>query len=138
MRLPDSRTLAISAFFIRLYSYLEKAFFSRQSSAFLPLFRAMKNKPFPHDHLFKEVFSQPKYLLELLNLVFSKREINLFNWATTKTEATTFIDKESREQRMDLLVSALFKKSKRRGRVLFLMEHKSHHDQSLFLDKFFL
>ena len=40
-------------------------------------------------------------------------------------------NKESREQRMDLLVSALFKKSKRRGRILFLIEHKSHDDPNL-------
>ena len=40
-------------------------------------------------------------------------------------------NKESREQRMDLLVSALFKKSKRRGRILFLIEHKSHDDPDL-------
>ena len=90
-----------------------------------------KSKSFLHDHLFKEVFSQIKYLLDLLSLVLSKKEMNLFDWTTTKTEATSFIDKKSREQRMDLLVSALFKNSEKRGRILFLMEHKSQDDPEL-------
>ena len=84
-----------------------------------------------HDHLVKEVYSQPRYSLDILKLVFSAKELGLFDWTSLKTEATTFIDKEWRERRMDLLLSAGLKNSKQRGRILFLMEHKSQYDPEL-------
>ena len=90
-----------------------------------------KNRNFLHDHLFKEVYSQTKYCVDILSLVLSKEEMKLFDWTTLKTEATTFIDKSSKEKRMDLLVSALFKNSHQPARILFLMEHKSQYDQDL-------
>ncbi len=90
-----------------------------------------KSKKFLHDHLFKEVYSQPKYCVDILSLVFSTEEMSLFDWTTLKTEATTFVDKQFREKRMDLLVSALFKGSRKPARVLFLMEHKSQEDPEL-------
>ncbi len=57
--------------------------------------------------------------------------MKLFDWNTLKTEATTFIDKSAKEKRMDLLVSAQLKSSKKPARILFLMEHKSQYDQDL-------
>ena len=90
-----------------------------------------KNKKFLHDHLFKEVYSQTKYCVDILSLVLSKKEMSLFDWTTLKTEATTFIDKSAREKRMDLLVSALLKNSKKQAKILFLMEHKSQNDPEL-------
>ena len=90
-----------------------------------------KSKKFLHDHLFKEVYSQSKYCVDILSLVFSKKEMSLFDWTTLKTEATTFVDKQFREKRMDLLVSALFKNSRKPAKVLFLMEHKSQEDPEL-------
>ena len=90
-----------------------------------------KTKAGLHDLLFKEVFSQPKYSLDILKLVFSAEEMDLFNWPSLKTEANSFIDEELREKRMDLLLSALLKHSKKRAKVLFLMEHKSQYDPEL-------
>ena len=66
-----------------------------------------KNKHFLHDHFFKEIYSQTKYCVDILKLVLSKKEMNLFDWTTLKTEATTFVDKQFKEKRMDLVVSAL-------------------------------
>ncbi len=64
----------------------------------------MKTKRnFLHDHLFKEVYSQTKYCVDILSLVLSKEEMKLFDWTNLKTEATTFIDKSAKEKRMDLL-----------------------------------
>ena len=98
----------------------------------MPLSSVMKkSKPSLHDHLFKEVYSQPQYSLDILKLVFSTEEMNLFDWPSLRTEATTFIDKELKEKRMDLLLSALLKHSKERARILFLMEHKSQYDPEL-------
>ena len=88
-------------------------------------------KHFLHDHFFREVYSQPKYCVDILSLVLSKQEMSLFDWNTLKTEATTFIDQSARERRMDLLVSALLKDSKKPAKILFLMEHKSQKDPEL-------
>ena len=88
-------------------------------------------KHFLHDHFFKEVYSQPKYCVDILSLVLSEKEMSLFDWNTLKTEATTFIDQSARERRMDLLVSALLKDSKKPAKILFLMEHKSQKDPEL-------
>ena len=88
-------------------------------------------KHFLHDHFFKEVYSQPKYCVDILSLVLSKQEMSLFDWNTLGTETTTFIDQSAREKRMDLLVSALLKDSKRPAKILFLMEHKSQKDPEL-------
>ena len=88
-------------------------------------------KHFLHDHFFKEVYSQPKYCVDILSLVLSEKEMSLFDWNTLGTETTTFIDQSAREKRMDLLVSALLKDSKRPAKILFLMEHKSQKDPEL-------
>ncbi len=96
-----------------------------------------KSKKFLHDHLFKEVYSKPRHCVDILKLVLSKKEMALFDWNTLKTEATTFIDKSASEKRMDLLVSALLKGSRKPAKVLFLMEHKSQKDPEL-LRKFLI
>ncbi len=96
-----------------------------------------KGKKFLHDHLFKEVYSKPRHCVDILKLVLSKKEMALFDWNTLKTEATTFIDKSASEKRMDLLVSALLKDSRKPAKVLFLMEHKSQQDPEL-LRKFLI
>ncbi len=96
-----------------------------------------KGKKFLHDHLFKEVYSKPRHCVDILKLVLSKKEMALFDWNTLKTEATTFIDKSASEKRMDLLVSALLKDSRKPAKVLFLMEHKSQKDPEL-LRKFLI
>ena len=88
-------------------------------------------KHFLHDHFFKEVYSQPKYCVDILSLVLSEKEMSLFDWNTLATETTTFIDQSAREKRMDLLVSALLKDSKKPAKILFLMEHKSQKDPEL-------
>ena len=88
-------------------------------------------KHFLHDHFFKEVYSQPKYCVDILSLVLSEKEMSLFDWNTLGTETTTFIDQSAREKRMDLLVSALLKDSKKPAKILFLMEHKSQKDPEL-------
>ena len=90
-----------------------------------------KNKISLHDHLFKEVYSQPRYCLDIFKLIFSKEERALFDWTSLRTEATTFIDEEFKEKRMDLLLSSGLKDSKERARILFLLEHKSWNDPEL-------
>ena len=88
-----------------------------------------KNKtPFIHDTFFKDVYSEPKYSLDLFRLVLSKREQALFDWNTLKFALTTFIDERAREKRVDLLFSVNLKNSNKKIGVLFLLEHKSSED----------
>ena len=85
-------------------------------------------KPFIHDTFFKDVYSKPKYSLDIFRLVFSKKEQAFFNWNTLKIDLTTFMDKELSEKRVDLLFSVNLKSSNKRVGVLFLLEHKSSED----------
>ena len=90
--------------------------------------KGKSKKPFLHDALFKEMYSKPKYSLDIFRLVLSKREQALFNWNTLKLEITSFLDKELSEKRADLLFSVNLKNSNEKVGVLFLLEHKSSED----------
>ena len=75
-------------------------------------------KPFIHDTFFKDVYSKPKYSLDIFRLVFSKKEQAFFNWNTLKIDLTTFMDKELSEKRVDLLFSVNLKSSNKSGSSL--------------------
>ena len=97
--------------------------------------QTQSKKPLPkkqgkkiHDAFFKDVYSKPKYSLDIFRLVFSKKEQAFFNWNTLKIDLTTFMDKELSEKRVDLLFSVNLKDSHKRVGVLFLLEHKSSED----------
>ncbi|MCY4642987.1 MAG: hypothetical protein OXB88_00050, partial [Bacteriovoracales bacterium] len=45
-----------------------------------------------HDHLFKEVYQGTRYALDIFRLVLTKREFQLFNWKTLRSELTDYID----------------------------------------------
>ena len=90
-------------------------------------------KPFIHDRFFKEIFSHLKYALDLFRLIFTKAEFALFDWASLKSEATTFIDKKGLEKRTDLQFSVQTKDSKEQVTMVFLLEHKSYQDSKALL-----
>ena len=94
---------------------------------------ANNKNPFPHDHFVRKVLSEPRYCLDVFKLILSKKQMALFDWETLKTELSSTIDEKGKEKRMDLLVSVLRKDTRRPNKILFLMEHKSHHDPKLLL-----
>ena len=94
---------------------------------------ANNKNPFPHDHFVRKVLSEKRYCLDVFKLILSKKQIALFDWETLKTELSSTIDEKGKEKRMDLLVSVLRKDTRRPNKILFLMEHKSHHDPKLLL-----
>ena len=87
-----------------------------------------KIKSFIHDFFFREVFSHIKYALDIFRLILTKEEFKLFDWSTLTCELTSFFDEEGREKHTDLPFSVYLKNSKKRVKLLFLLEHKSWQD----------
>ena len=90
-----------------------------------------KSKNFLHDSLFKKVYGNTKYCLDVFHLVLTPAEFALFNWDTLKSEATVFLDSNWKEKRTDLVFSVKLKKTQRAVRMIFLLEHKSGQDKEL-------
>ncbi|MCY4643129.1 MAG: Rpn family recombination-promoting nuclease/putative transposase, partial [Bacteriovoracales bacterium] len=85
-----------------------------------------------HDHLFKGVYQGTRYALDIFSLVLTKREFQLFNWKTLRSELTDYIDEEGKEKRADLVFSVSLKSSKKKAKILFLFEHKAQRRRDLF------
>ena len=85
-----------------------------------------------HDAIFKEVYSNKKYSLDIFKLIFKAHEFKLFDWRTLKPEMNVYIDNKGKEKRIDLLFSVRMKGSKKEVKILFLLEHKSCRDDSVF------
>ena len=92
-----------------------------------------KAKAFIHDHFFKEIFSVHRQGVEILNLVLTEEESSHFDFKRLKVVPGHFINKDSQEKRMDLILSAPFKNSEEWIDISFLMEHKSYKDPGLML-----
>ena len=86
---------------------------------------------FLHDHLFKDIFSHLHYGLDLFKLSLSPAEFALFAWNTLRTDITTYVDKQLKELRADLIFSVRLRGSSKRVRIVFLLEHKSHYDPQI-------
>ena len=81
-----------------------------------------------HDMLFKQGFSDPSFARELLTLVFSKKELSVFNLKSLKPEKDTFQDLKA-----DLVFSVLFKNhSHKQVKIAILLEHKSKYSYKVF------
>ncbi len=89
-----------------------------------------KKKSNHHDALFKDIFSNKKYCLDIFRLVLTPTEFRLFKWKTLKSEATLFLDEKWKERRADLIFSVKLASGKS-VRIVFLLEHKSGQDPSL-------
>lgn len=90
---------------------------------------SLKQKQFSHhDTFFKEFYSNPHFALEIFQLVFSKKELNAFDWTKLKTEKDTFPDK-----RADLVFSVPLKNTPQvRFKICILLEHKAQYSRQLF------
>ncbi len=98
-----------------------------------------KSSHAPHDLFFKDIFSQKKFAIELLSLIFSPEEQKLFQFNTLKEEKTIF-----KSQKADLIFSLKLntstedhhlkqppltgkKKSTKKTQVLQEATHLMHH-----------
>ena len=81
-----------------------------------------------HDMFFKDFYSDPTFALELFQLIFSKEELEAYNWSQLKTEKDTLKDK-----RADLVFSVPLKEDdKIHLKISILLEHKSSYNKELF------
>ena len=81
-----------------------------------------------HDVFFKDFYSDPTFALELFQLIFSKEELEAYNWSQLKTEKDTLKDK-----RADLVFSVPLKEDdKIHLKIFILLEHKSSYNKELF------
>lgn len=69
--------------------------------------------------------------IDVFRLAFTPSEFNLFNWDTLKIETTTYINKEQREKRTDVVFSVQLKRSKQAVKIILLLEHKSYEYPNL-------
>ena len=57
----------------------------------------------PHNNFFVEFFGKEKYSMELLKFILPKDYFDALDWATVRFEINTFISREGRERRSDLI-----------------------------------
>ena len=81
-----------------------------------------------HDEFFKDSYSEPQLVRELLSFIFSTKELKVYDLSRLKIEKDTFENK-----RADLVISCPFKDQPQiKIRIFILLEHKSQHDKDLF------
>ena len=78
-----------------------------------------------YDLFFKRVTKNKKHALEFLRLALPSDLYNDFDWSNLRSEASTYVDKNYRERRTDLILSANFKSSGNPVKVILLVEHKA-------------
>ena len=82
----------------------------------------------PHDRFFKRFYSQPKFAIELFQLIFSQKELSAYDWENLKSENNILKNKIA-----DLVFSVPLKiNPKINLKIFILLEHKSHYDPHLF------
>ena len=110
-----------------------------------------------HDSLFRGTYQDKFYVLDLFQIILTKKEYNLFDWNTLQTELTTYFNKNWKEESSDLVFSVSLKKEEcadkknkgsqrnqkkqtrkeakvkgyNRVRFIFLFEHKSYRDPNV-------
>ena len=87
------------------------------------------NKASPHDKFFKGWYSEPAFARELLQLIFTQEEQQVYDFNRLKTEKDTLPE----GKQADLVFSMPLKNSPHSTvRIFILLEHKSKYDPKLF------
>ena len=87
------------------------------------------NKASPHDQFFKGWYSEPAFARELLQLIFTQEEQQVYDFNRLKTEKDTLPE----GKQADLVFSMPLKRSPQSTvRIFILLEHKSKYDPKLF------
>ena len=85
-----------------------------------------------HDQFFKAIYSYPNLCKDLLWLIFSKEELEIYNANKLKIEKDTFKGHKG-ELRADLVFSIPFKDNPQISiKVFILLEHKSYYDKGFY------
>ena len=100
----------------------------KQTDQIKPAKETKPKKASHHDKFFKQVFSAPEFILDLLGLAFSKEELSVFDLSQVQLEKDSWANIMA-----DLVVSLPLKSSpKERIRVFILLEHKAQYNVGFF------
>ena len=84
-------------------------------------------KTHPHDLFFRRFFSATKEVVALLETILPQSILCLLDLSTVKIENTVTV--KALEVRVDLILSVGLRKSKRKAKILFIVDHKSWPDK---------
>ena len=101
---------------------------AESQTAFNQIMSQYKKQANYHDIFFKNFYSNPDFVFELLQFILSKKELSACDWKHLKAEKDSLKDK-----RADLIFSVPLKNSpKTQIKIFILLEHKSYQDPLLF------
>ncbi len=83
----------------------------------------------PHDIFFRSIFSTVEKIKRLLKTILSKDISDLFDLSTLKIEPNVVVKKS--EIRADLVLSIMLKNSKKRAKIILVLDHKSWPDKNV-------
>ena len=85
-----------------------------------------------HDSFVRDIYSKPKYALDLLRLTLPKKLFESLDQRTLRAEAASLFGKDGREKRTDLMFSARMEPSREEAGILFIFEHRSHQKADVY------
>ena len=86
-----------------------------------------------HDGIFRDIYSDRKFALDIFRLVFGPREFDLFDWRTLKSTLTVYFGRDDgKRQEVDLAFQVRPKGGGDEVGLVFLIEHKSSKKAGLF------
>ena len=84
-------------------------------------------KTYSHDLFFRRFFSATKEVVALLETILPQSILCLFDLSTVKIENTVTV--KALEVRVDLMLSVKLRRSKKKAKILFIVDHKSWPDK---------
>lgn len=87
----------------------------------------------PHDHYIRRFFSQTEHALELFRHWLPGEVFALFKPESLRLSDASFIDKNQKESRADLLFEVDLKSEASIAQVYCLFEHKSYRDDKIYV-----
>ena len=86
-----------------------------------------------HDEFFKKIFKRPKYLMELLRIIFPSKFIAALDAASLTITDGILLKRAGGEIRTDLTAAVRLKKTDMEVTITFILEHKSYRDPEVIL-----
>ena len=82
-----------------------------------------------HDVFFRSIFSNIDRIERLLRTILARDILDLFDLSTLKVEPSVVVKKL--EIRADLVVSVMFRNSKKKAKIILILDHKSWPDRDV-------
>ena len=83
-----------------------------------------------HSNFVTDILSKPEFAAEFFSIALNQEFVDLLDLGTISTEEKSYIDKDLKEYRTDLLFNLKLKSGEDRN-IYILFEHKSHPDRSI-------